>query len=80
MLALRATLNADESAPKISLLALLSRFTVLALRRYPELNARIEGDEIVLNSSVHLGFAGIERLLRDPDQQVGAMGRHTARF
>ena len=57
MLALRAALNADESAPKISLLALLSRFTVLALRRYPELNARIEGDEIVLSPPVHLGFA-----------------------
>ncbi len=57
MLALRATLNADEPAPKISLLALLSRFTVLALRRYPELNARIDGDEIVMNPSVHLGFA-----------------------
>jgi 2-oxoisovalerate dehydrogenase E2 component (dihydrolipoyl transacylase) len=57
MLALRATLNADEPAPKISLLALLSRFTVLALRRYPELNARIEGDEIVLSPAVHLGFA-----------------------
>jgi pyruvate dehydrogenase E2 component (dihydrolipoamide acetyltransferase) len=57
MLGLRATLNADESAPKISLLALLSRFTVLALHRYPELNARIEGDEIVLSPPVHLGFA-----------------------
>jgi 2-oxoisovalerate dehydrogenase E2 component (dihydrolipoyl transacylase) len=57
MLALRAALNADPSAPKISLLALLSRFTVLALRRYPELNARIEGDEIVLSPPVHLGFA-----------------------
>jgi len=57
MLALRAALNADESAPKISLLALLSRFTVLALHRYPELNARIEGDEIVLSPPVHLGFA-----------------------
>src|SRR5690242_10311203 len=57
MLRLRAALNADESAPKISLLALLSRFTVLALRRYPELNARIEGDEIVLSPPVHLGFA-----------------------
>ena len=57
MLGLRATLNADEPAPKISLLALLSRFTVLALRRYPELNARIEGDEIVLSPRVHLGFA-----------------------
>jgi pyruvate dehydrogenase E2 component (dihydrolipoamide acetyltransferase) len=57
MLRLRATLNADESAPRISLLALLSRFTVLALRRYPELNARIEDDEIVMSPSVHLGFA-----------------------
>src|SRR5215470_1452339 len=57
MLRLRATLNADESAPKISLLALLSRFTILALRRHPELNARIEGDEIVMGPSVHLGFA-----------------------
>jgi 2-oxoisovalerate dehydrogenase E2 component (dihydrolipoyl transacylase) len=57
MLRLRGTLNADESAPKISLLALLSRFTILALRRHPELNARIEGDEIVLSPAVHLGFA-----------------------
>ena len=57
MLRLRAALNADESAPKISLLALLSRFTILALRRHPELNARIEGDEIVMTPSVHLGFA-----------------------
>src|SRR5689334_3710150 len=57
MLRLRAALNADESAPKISLLALLSRFAVLALRRHPELNAGIEGDEIVMGPSVHLGFA-----------------------
>ena len=57
MLRLRAALNADESAPKISLLALLSRFTILALRRHPELNARIEGHEIVMGPSVHLGFA-----------------------
>jgi 2-oxoisovalerate dehydrogenase E2 component (dihydrolipoyl transacylase) len=57
MLRLRAALNADESVPKISLLALLSRFTILALRRHPELNARIEGDEIVMSPPVHLGFA-----------------------
>lgn len=57
LLGLRATLNADQSAPKISLLALLSRFTVLALRRYPALNARIDGDEIVMSPQVNLGFA-----------------------
>jgi 2-oxoisovalerate dehydrogenase E2 component (dihydrolipoyl transacylase) len=57
MLGVRAALNADGSAPKISLLALLSRFTILALHRYPELNARIDGDEIVMSPPVHLGFA-----------------------
>ena len=57
MLRLRTALNANESAPKISLLALLSRFTILALHRYPELNAKIEGDEIVMSPAVHLGFA-----------------------
>ena len=57
LIRLRATLNVDESAPKISLLAMFSRYTILGLRRYPELNARIEGDEIVLGPAVHLGFA-----------------------
>ena len=57
MLRLRAALNADESAPKISLLALLSRFAVLGLSRYPELNAKVEDDTIVMGTSVHLGFA-----------------------
>jgi 2-oxoisovalerate dehydrogenase E2 component (dihydrolipoyl transacylase) len=57
LISLRATLNADESAPKISLLAMLSRYAILGLRRYPELNARIEGDEIVMGPAVHLGFA-----------------------
>ena len=54
---LRGILNASLAAPPISVLALLSRFAILGLRRYPELNARVEGDEIVLNPSVQLGFA-----------------------
>ena len=57
LVALRTALNADESAPKISLLALVSRYAVLGLHHYPELNARIEGEEIVLGGPVHLGFA-----------------------
>jgi 2-oxoisovalerate dehydrogenase E2 component (dihydrolipoyl transacylase) len=57
LIRLRSTLNADESAPRISLLAMFSRYAILGLRRYPELNARIEGDEIVLGPAVHLGFA-----------------------
>jgi len=54
---LRSALNADESAPKISLLAMISRYAILGLGRYPELNARIEDDEIVTSTAVHLGFA-----------------------
>jgi len=54
---LRGTLNASPAAPPISVLALLSRFAIVGLRRYPELNARVEGDEIVLNPCVRLGFA-----------------------
>jgi 2-oxoisovalerate dehydrogenase E2 component (dihydrolipoyl transacylase) len=57
LLRLRATLNAGDAEPRISLLALLSRFAVLGLRRYPELNAKVEDDAIVMGASVHLGFA-----------------------
>ena len=57
LLDIRATLNAISTEPKISLLALLAKFTVLGLRRYPELNARVVEDEILLGDAVHLGFA-----------------------
>ncbi|MCP3803907.1 2-oxo acid dehydrogenase subunit E2 [Allokutzneria sp. A3M-2-11 16] len=41
----------------VGLLALFARFAVLGLRRFPELNSRVEGDEIVVLDDVHLGFA-----------------------
>jgi 2-oxoisovalerate dehydrogenase E2 component (dihydrolipoyl transacylase) len=53
----RRALNAADPARPVSLLALLARFTLLGLRRYPELNARIEQDEIILPRVVNLGFA-----------------------
>ena len=53
----RRALNAADPKRPVSLLALLARFTVLGLRRYPELNARIEGDEIIVPDRVNLGFA-----------------------
>ncbi len=57
LLATRAALKAADGGRPVSVLALLARFTVLALRRYPELNGRVEGDEIVLADHVNLGFA-----------------------
>jgi 2-oxoisovalerate dehydrogenase E2 component (dihydrolipoyl transacylase) len=53
----RRALNASRSQPPVSLLALLARFALLGLRRYPELNARVGPDEIVIPDHVHLGFA-----------------------
>jgi pyruvate dehydrogenase E2 component (dihydrolipoamide acetyltransferase) len=57
LLDIRSTLNAISTEPKIGLLALLAKFAVVGLRRYPELNARIVDDEILLGDAVHLGFA-----------------------
>jgi 2-oxoisovalerate dehydrogenase E2 component (dihydrolipoyl transacylase) len=57
LLAARALLNARLPERPVGLLALLARFTLLGLRRYPELNARVEADEIVVLERVHLGFA-----------------------
>ncbi len=57
LLATRALLNAKTPGQPVSLLALFARFTLLALRRYPELNAHLDGDEIVIPGHVHLGFA-----------------------
>jgi len=53
----RRELNTRDPARPVSLLALLARFAVLGLRRYPELNARVEQDEIVVPERVNLGFA-----------------------
>jgi 2-oxoisovalerate dehydrogenase E2 component (dihydrolipoyl transacylase) len=50
-------LAARAAMPSVSLLALLARFTVLGLKKFPELNSRVEGDEVVVLDQVHLGFA-----------------------
>jgi 2-oxoisovalerate dehydrogenase E2 component (dihydrolipoyl transacylase) len=57
LLAARAALNARAPAQPVSVVALLARFAILALRQYPELNARIEDGDIVIPRHVHLGFA-----------------------
>jgi 2-oxoisovalerate dehydrogenase E2 component (dihydrolipoyl transacylase) len=57
LLAARAMMNARQPERPVSILALVARFAVLGLRRYPELNGRVEADEIVLPPFVHLGFA-----------------------
>jgi pyruvate dehydrogenase E2 component (dihydrolipoamide acetyltransferase) len=57
LLEARTALNAARPNEPVSLLGLLARFAVLGLRRFPQLNARIEDDAVVLLDEVHLGFA-----------------------
>jgi 2-oxoisovalerate dehydrogenase E2 component (dihydrolipoyl transacylase) len=57
LLAARDLLNADGNAAPISIVALLGRFAIAGLTRYPELNARVEPDQIILLRRVNLGFA-----------------------
>lgn len=56
LVAARAALNAKTDRP-VSLLGLIARFAVAGLKKYPELNSRVEGGEIVLLDRIHLGFA-----------------------
>jgi len=53
----RRMLNARDPQRPVSLLALLARFAIAGLRKYPELNARVEPEEIVICDRVNLGFA-----------------------
>ncbi len=89
LLAVRRELNARRPDQPVSVLGLVARFAVLGLRRYPELNGRVEQDEIVLTSQVNLGFAaqterglvvpvikGAERL--STRELSAALSRHTA--
>jgi 2-oxoisovalerate dehydrogenase E2 component (dihydrolipoyl transacylase) len=88
LLAARAALNAQAPHAPVSFLALLARFAVAGLRRYPELNAHIEDDEIVIPAHVHLGFAAqterglVVPVIRDAHlmsvrELAAALGRQT---
>jgi pyruvate dehydrogenase E2 component (dihydrolipoamide acetyltransferase) len=50
-------LAARKALRDVGLLALLARFTVLGLQKFPELNSRVEGGEIVVLDHINLGFA-----------------------
>lgn len=58
---LRAELKSQDAATAPSLLALISRFTTAALKRYPIMNSRVEqgpdGESIVQFDGINLGLA-----------------------
>lgn len=57
LLASRDLLRARPDCARIGVLALLARFVVLGLRRYPELNSSVDGGEVVQHARVNVGVA-----------------------
>ena len=55
----RAALNKEnqKNEVKITLLAFLMKAAVAALKKYPTLNASLDGDDLILKKYFHIGFA-----------------------
>lgn len=57
---LRNEVNAEQTksgGPKLTMLAFLIRASVAALQRFPEFNASLDGDELILKRYYNIGFA-----------------------
>ncbi|MBM3340456.1 MAG: branched-chain alpha-keto acid dehydrogenase subunit E2, partial [Betaproteobacteria bacterium] len=57
--AFRQTLNEEhsKSGVKVTMLAFMVKAMVQCLKRFPEFNASLEGDDLILKQYVHIGFA-----------------------
>ncbi|HYD43122.1 MAG TPA: dihydrolipoyllysine-residue acetyltransferase [Anaeromyxobacter sp.] len=55
----RVALNeeAAKEGVKVTLLAFLIKASIAALRKFPEVNASLDGDQLVLKRHYHIGFA-----------------------
>lgn len=75
--AFRLQLNAENAASgvKVTLLAFLIKAVCSALRRFPEFNASLDGDSLVLKRYYHIGFAAdtphglVVPVIRDADKK-----------
>jgi pyruvate dehydrogenase E2 component (dihydrolipoyllysine-residue acetyltransferase) len=73
--ALRVKLNEEhaKSGPKFTMLAFLIKACAVALKRFPQFNASLDGDDLVLKQYVHIGFAAdtpnglVVPVIRDAD-------------
>jgi pyruvate dehydrogenase E2 component (dihydrolipoamide acetyltransferase) len=75
----------EKSGTKLTMLAFLIKACVHALQKYPELNASLEGDSLVLKRYWHIGFAAdtpnglMVPVIRDADRKgVAQIAQETA--
>jgi pyruvate dehydrogenase E2 component (dihydrolipoamide acetyltransferase) len=55
--AFRKQINAEQQDVKVTMVALLLKACVSSLKAFPDVNASLAGDELVLKRYYHLGFA-----------------------
>jgi pyruvate dehydrogenase E2 component (dihydrolipoamide acetyltransferase) len=55
--AFRKKLNAENPSAKVTMLAFVMKAVVAALRAFPDVNASLDGDELVRKSYYNIGFA-----------------------
>jgi pyruvate dehydrogenase E2 component (dihydrolipoamide acetyltransferase) len=71
----RKALNAEHTDVKVTMLALLMKAVIAALKRYPTFNSSLDGDDLVLKRYYHLGFAAdtpaglVVPVIRDVDKK-----------
>ena len=71
----RKQLNAEDPNAKLTILAFVIKAVVAALKKFPDFNASLDGDELVLKRYYHIGFAAdtpqglIVPVLRDADKK-----------
>lgn len=75
--ALRVKLNEEhaKAGTKFTMLAFLLKACAVSLRKFPQFNASLDGDDLVLKNYVHIGFAAdtpnglVVPVIRDVDQK-----------
>ena len=75
--ALRVQLNKEneKAGVKVTMLAFLIKASVAALKKFPEFNASLDGEQIVLKGYFHIGFAAdtpnglMVPVIKDADQK-----------
>lgn len=75
--AFRVQLNKEneKSGAKVTMLAFMIKAAVAALKKFPEFNASLDGDQIVLKNYYHIGFAAdtpnglVVPVIRDADKK-----------
>ena len=82
--AFRVQLNKEheKSGVKVTMLAFLIKAMVAALKKFPEFNASLDGDALVLKQYFHIGFAAdtpnglVVPVIKDADQKgIFAIGK-----